>query len=349
MTLPVTILIPAYCPTEESLHWLEDCIDSALKQDCKIVVYDDGSPLDIYHVTELYRPHSNIAVGGSRDNHGPAHARNRAAELATTELIFPLDCDDVLAEGAIAKLYEEWDGTPIFPDLWKFGDKNDAHFRLLDWSCKLQKQKLGIAPVNVLHSVDQWKFVGGWDEQYSRQDIYEDSEYNVRLFYTYCARNLHLPLVGYRQHPGSRIKQHGQDSAILARQMLQKVGGYSDMGCCGKKRRTPSNAPAVQPQAMTSQQLLAQVQQLPGEVDGRVLVRYVGGKGKLRHYQRGKHTKYPYKVTYGQLLHVDPNDARFPDEPEAVSPFVRIVKEEDKKKPIPERKPHKKPVTRSSA
>lgn len=342
MTLPITILIPVYCTTPESLDWFNECLTSAIKQGCEVVVWNDGSPQGAGYLLQLCNE-VGVRIEGTPINHGPCYARNRAAEMADTELIFPLDCDDVLADEAMQKLYEVWDGTPVFPDLWKFGDVNDKHFRLLDWSCKLQKQKLGIAPVNVLHSKEQWKSLGGWDETYNRHNIYEDSEYNVRLFYTYCAKNLHLPLVGYRQHAGSRIKQHAADSALLARQMLQKIGGYSDMACCGKGRRTPSNAPASQPQSVMVANQQLEIAALPGAAEGMVWVQYTGGKGKMKHYYRGPKTKYPYKVTYMQLLQVDRNDARLKDEPAANSQFVILDDKENDKLKI-ERTPHRKPT-----
>lgn len=344
MILPVTIIIPVYCPTSESVDWFSECLASALKQDCKVVTWDDYSPL-MERVGEVVGG-NGLTFTTTLVNHGPSYARNRAAELANTELIFPLDCDDVLADGAIAKLYEVWDGTPVFPDLYKFGDKTDAHFRLLDWSCRLQKQKLGIAPVNVLHSKVQWEAIGGWDETFNRHDIYEDSEYNVRLFYSYCAKNLHLPLVGYRQHAGSRIRQHADsDAELLARQMLQKIGGYSDMACCGKGRKTLSNAPAQQPQTLMATQAVT-TEQLPGANEGMVWATYTGGKGKLKHYYRGPKTKYPYKVTFMQVLQVDAEDARTKDEPAAKSQFVMI--ENENQKPKITRKAHQKPIKRSS-
>lgn len=343
---PVTILIPVYTHSTESLTWLDECFESARKNQCDIVMWDDGStdPTAVKKVCKKY----SIKYRGSHKNNGPSYARNRCVESVTTDLIFPLDCDDVLAGNAIETLLDVWDGkTPVFPDLWKFGTEQDAHYRLLDWSCKAQMTKLGIAPVNVLHAKAQWQNVGGWDERFKRTDIYEDSEYNARLFFTYCARNLHLPLVGYRRHESSRIHLHERDKARLARQMLHMIGGYSKMaGCCGKnKRRSPSNAPEAKSMAQSS---AVSLESLPGASEGMVWARYVGGKGKLRHYYRGLHTKYPYKVQYGQVLQVDANDAREVGAAGA-SKFVTLKSEEAPKEPEPQRTARPKPAWRESA
>ena len=47
---------------------------------------------------------------------------------------------------------------------------------------------------------------------------------------------------------------------------------------------------------------------MPGELDGRVLAVYVGGKGLGKHYYQGPGTKFPYKVVHGQHVYVNPLD-----------------------------------------
>ena len=321
----VTIIIPVYCTSVESLNWLEECLDSAVNCSpiVNVYVWDDGSTVDIEPITELYGKRIRL-VGRTEENHGPAYARNRLAEAVTTELIFPLDCDDVIHPAAIRELLLAWDGTPLFPDLWKFGTHDDPHFQLLTWTCINQRKKLGIAPVNVLQSKEQWEALGGWDESFKPSDLYEDAEYNARLFLTYCAKNLHKPLIGYRQHKNSRTFQYQQQAAADARKMLRRIGGYFDMGCCGKKRRSPSNAPeAAAARGMAP--LLSNPENLPGVEGDRVLVQYVSGDGKLMHYIRGKATQYPYKVKFGDYLYIDSRDARTEGQAASDSPFVIVT------------------------
>ena len=67
------------------------------------------------------------------------------------------------------------------------------------------------------------------------------------------------------------------------------------------------------------------VSNLPGERDGRVLSRYVGGRGRGKHYYRGMQTKFPYKVTYGDLVYADPADVRADDNKMNPSLLVKVV------------------------
>jgi len=44
----IAIIIPVYCKTQESLYWLEECIDSALLQQTKeIILVNDDSPMSV--------------------------------------------------------------------------------------------------------------------------------------------------------------------------------------------------------------------------------------------------------------------------------------------------------------
>ena len=93
---------------------------------------------------------------------------------------------------------------------------------------------------------------------------------------------------------------------------------------------------------------------IPGEIDGLVKVRYVGGEGKGSHYYRGVVTGHAYKVNYGAEIFVDPQDAApynsmfeilgrpaAPKQaaeivPEKVSPDARKPKEAVRKFPVME-------------
>ena len=51
-------------------------------------------------------------------------------------------------------------------------------------------------------------------------------------------------------------------------------------------------------------------QGLPGEMDGKVLAIYVGGKGLGKHYYQGPGTKFPYKVQHGDTIYVAVEDTQ---------------------------------------
>jgi glycosyltransferase involved in cell wall biosynthesis len=318
----VTVIIPSYVTDEQSLGWLIECIDSALSQDCQIVVYDDFSPFNpIDKLNEVYENSSNLRIFRGSSHKGVSHARNQATENVTTSLILPVDCDDVLADGAIAELLAEWHGVPVYPDLSKFGTQEIPHYRLLDFSCELAQDKLGIASVTVLHAVEQWKAIGGWNENL---DLYEDAEYNSRLMLTYCGKNLHKPLLRYRQHASQKTRKIQDTTAAVqsSRDILNNLRRFI-VSCpsCGGKRRT-----SVEASASTKQVTSVNPGNLPGEKDGRILAQYIGGKGQGTHYYKGVTTKFAYKVQYGNYYYVDPADATDSAMPGRRSLFVKVVK-----------------------
>lgn len=316
----VTVIIPSYVTDEQSLTWLFECVESALKQNCQVVVYDDCSKLDPDKLREHFDNNENLRVFKGSVHKGVSYARNRATEHALTPLILPLDCDDLLADGAVDKLLQVWSGVPVYPDISKFGMIEAPHYRLLDFSCDLLKQKLGISSVNVLHSVEQWRAIGGWNEHL---DLYEDAEYNARLMLAYCGKNLHEPLVRYRQHESQKTRKIKDTniSVDISRDILLGLRRLN-VGCpsCGGKRRTSS-------EVMSSRQVVAvNPDNLPGVQDGRILALYTGGKGQGTHYYKGVTTHFAYKVEYGNYYYVDPLDATSSETPGRRSLFLKVEK-----------------------
>lgn len=297
----VTIIIPAYCPTEESVGWFVDCLESALKQECPIVIVSDFSPKPVYHIVkDLWEP--RVTFQELEEHKGVSFARNRAVSLVDTDLIFPLDCDDLIVEGAIEQLLQVYDGTPLYVDLSKFGEEEVEHYNLLNFDCQHLYKKVGLASVNVLHQKAQWQKVGGWNEFI---DLYEDGEYNSRLMLTYCGHRYPVPLVKYRIHSGQRTQVNKARSGPQVQKILAIIKEYPDM-CCGKNRRIES--PALPTNVVRSSQM--NVANLPGTSGDRVLALYTGGKGAGKHYYRGPSTKFNYKVLYGEHYYVDPSDAK---------------------------------------
>ena len=337
----VTIIIPVYVATEEALGWFEECLDSACSQGSEVIVSDDGSPLDISKIVKKFR------VSYCRNTHvGVSHARNQGVLASTSSLIIPLDCDDRFATGAIGKLLSVYDGTtPLYPDVRKFGLEEVAHYQLLDFSCEHIYTHVGFSSVNVLHRKDQWKYLGGWNEQL---DFYEDGEYNARLFANWCGKRFPEPLVEYRIHEHQRTKVYNTRARSYAKKILATIRSL-DMPCssCGKGRKAMSvsresrmakqNQPIATPRSMDASML-------PGEVEGRILAQYIGGNGRGKHYYRGPRTHFPYKVTYGDYLYVDASDAKDVGSMSDISLFVKIVKvQAQAQDPVPVSAPQPEP------
>jgi hypothetical protein len=322
----VTIIIPVYCSHAQSMEWLDECLASATTQGCSVALYDDGSPLSPRKVVSKYNLDGSIIYG----NHvGVASARNRAISVAKTSLVLPLDCDDRLKPEAISTLLTYWTGVPVYPDVAKFGAEVTEHYHLLDFDCSLVYKHVGFSSVNVLYSKTQFNAVGGYREDL---DFYEDGEYNARLFLRYCAVRCPHPLVEYRMHEHQRTKSYKQRSAQYARRVLQLIGDI-DMACpsCSGKRRAAAALVAANQPIPTTVDVNSMALTMP---DGKVLVQYVGGKGRGRHYYNGITTGMAHKVTYGDYLYVDPSDARQINEPKPTY-FVRVVRSASAPTPEP--------------
>lgn len=339
MSYDISILVPIYCTTEQSLGWLDECLASAVVQDCNVVTYDDGSLIDVRPVVSKY----NVSFLRHPINHGAAFARNRCAERANTELILPLDCDDKLKPTAIRRLLDYWDGVPVYPDVCKFGEVDVPHFQLLDFHCNHLTTHVGFTSVNVLHSKAQWKSIGGWDESI---EFFEDGEYNARLLGTYCGVHCKEPLVDYRFHPGQRTVTYRMKSADYARVLIKKIRSY-DMACpgCAKKRRAAAAAAVAGAQTAAAntaatgtrslETVLIQSTSLPLEFEGKTLSQYVGGYGRGRHYYRGQVSKFPYRVVYGDLVYADPRDVRAESNKQNSSMLVKVTREVSQAPPAP--------------
>ena len=109
------------------------------------------------------------------------------------------------------------------------------------------------------------------------------------------------------------------------------------MACpsCGGRRRssnltnnlTAAQRPAPKP-------LQSRISEMPGTKDNLVLAHYIGGQGRGMHYYRGPVTKFPYRVKFDDLLHVDPRDVSEPDAVSRSSLLVRVHKDGELPKKI---------------
>ena len=219
----ISAIVPVYIKHEDQIPWLEECLNSICPVVDEVIVMDDGSPVDLSDVQVVG---DNIEWYRLGTNHGTSRARNLAVEYASNDLIFPLDCDDLIIPEAFELFIAEWDGTPLYPDLMKLRSNGDSKIhRLLDFQCDLLMKHIGISSVNVLHTKAQWNSVGRWDEDI---EYLEDGEYNTRLMYWFCAKRVPIPVVKYRQHKYQKTRLHSSEHEQQLRQMLVKVRNYMD-------------------------------------------------------------------------------------------------------------------------
>jgi len=316
----VSIIIPVYCRTKESLGWFEECLESALKQDCFIEIVSDASPVPVTEVVhDLWD--ERMSFQRLSEHRGVSFARNRAARDVNTALQIPLDCDDTFTDDAIERLVGAFDGTPLYPDVCKFGDEDIPHYQLLEFDCSLVYQKVGLASVNVLHTREQWRKVGGWNEYI---DFYEDGEYNARLMISFCGKRYPFPLINYRIHSSQRTKINKGRAGQQAKNILSAIKEQPGM-CCGKARKQSRMLATKVNQVIRRSTM--NIDEVPGTQGDRVLALYVGGRGASKHYYKGPVTKYPYKVAKGNYYYVDPRDTKLEGDPISRSLFIRVARD----------------------
>lgn len=354
----ISIIVPVYCKTDESLLWLDECLASAVGQGTFVSIYDDGSVLDIEPVVSKYIRNKHVIYNGSSENRGVSYARNQAVRQSNTILIFPLDCDDILVDDAMKYLLINWDGTPIYPDIEKFGKENVPHYTLLDFHCDHLYNHIGFTSVNVLHYKAHWSHIGGWDEGIK---FYEDGEYNARLLGTFCGKRYPRPLVRYRIHDDQRTELYKKQAHDIAKELRNKIRSY-DMACPGcSKRKSTTNSSVTGSRGVTrmanltgrrsEQKVDINSVTLPIEFEGKVLVQYRGGNGRGRHYYKGLESGDTYKVVYGDIIYADPRDSREESDTTSQSMLVRIYPKNSQKpqpQPVPQEEPEEEKSPRVS-
>ena len=98
----ISLIIPVYNVEK----YLENCINSCLKQDIsindyEIIIVNDGSPDDCWNIIQRYaNQHSNIKTI-NKENGGLSSARNAGINVAEGELIWFIDSDDSIKENCL--------------------------------------------------------------------------------------------------------------------------------------------------------------------------------------------------------------------------------------------------------
>lgn len=106
--MKLSIIIPAY----NAEAYLPHCLDSILaqeRQDCEVIVVDDGSTDGTAALLERY-PDVKVV---HQENRGMGTARNRGLDEARGEYILFVDSDDLLTDDALETLVAELSGEDI--------------------------------------------------------------------------------------------------------------------------------------------------------------------------------------------------------------------------------------------
>lgn len=106
--MKLSIIIPAY----NAEAYLPQCLDSILaqeRQDCEVIVVDDGSTDGTAALLERY-PDVKVV---HQENRGMSTARNRGLDEAQGEYILFVDSDDLLTDGSLTTLVAEFGDEDI--------------------------------------------------------------------------------------------------------------------------------------------------------------------------------------------------------------------------------------------
>ena len=133
----VSLVIPIYNKAE----WLDTCFHSILNQsidhrNVEVLMIDDGSQDDSLKIMKRYADKYENFKWFTKENGGPAQARNLGIKNATGKYIMYLDPDDWLGTTTIKnvckffdKLYDEVDVVTYKIIPIKDGEEQDLHFR----------------------------------------------------------------------------------------------------------------------------------------------------------------------------------------------------------------------------
>jgi len=103
--ISISVIVPMF----NRLKYIDECLDSALKQDVdvELIVVDDCSSDGGYeHVLEKYGSLPNVTILRNEENQGVSFSRNRGILAAKGEYIQFIDSDDYIVENSLGRLYK---------------------------------------------------------------------------------------------------------------------------------------------------------------------------------------------------------------------------------------------------
>jgi len=205
MTLPVSVVMPAYGHADYILASLESVLQQATPPR-EVIVIDDSSPDDTAErLAPLVRENRIRYV--RQPNAGMAAARNTGAAMATSEYLYFLDDDDLLFPDALSWMVEELDQHPeaamAYGDMIVFSGEpplpppdTESETQLADRTAFMLFNQLG-SPGQVLIRRSAFLEIGGFDPGIWGTD---DWDLWLRLLERYPARWARRPVVAYRSH-----------------------------------------------------------------------------------------------------------------------------------------------------
>lgn len=222
----VTIVIP--CFNKE--HFIRETLESVAKQthsnwDCIIV--DDGSTDESSKIVQSFQECDTRFRMIKQSNSGLSAARNTGIKQAKTELIVPLDADDLLQPTYLAetlsaltdKNTETRELTIVTTGVSCFGIENKIHTpSCVNLQTLLEENQI---VCTALFSKSLWENIGQYDENMKLG--YEDWDFWIRAaVYGAKFQVVSDPLFCYRQHENSMISNARLYRPQTVRYILEK-------------------------------------------------------------------------------------------------------------------------------
>lgn len=124
----ISVIIPVYNATST----LEDCLKGVASSDYpefEIIVVDDGSSDGSQQVAKFYTDMVSESSAGVPK--GPAHARNRGAEIAKGDILFFVDADVTIQPNALSEIAQTFLQHPEYIATFGSYDENPSHGEFL--------------------------------------------------------------------------------------------------------------------------------------------------------------------------------------------------------------------------
>ena len=204
--------ITVYIPSYNYAHFIDDAIESVLKQtyqDFELLIFNDGSTDNTEEVLKKYETNPKIKII-HQENIGMPKTCNKALNMAQGDYIIRLDADDIFDENILLILAKNLDQKPeiglVYPDYFEIDEK--GVFKEVIMRKKLgEEAKLLDLPAHGACTMIRKKYlkdVGGYNEQIKCQDGYD---LWIRFIQKYKPYNINLPLFYYRKHSESLTAQ----------------------------------------------------------------------------------------------------------------------------------------------
>jgi glycosyltransferase involved in cell wall biosynthesis len=191
--------------------YLEQAIQSVLNQtftDYELIIIDDGSTDDSKDIIGQYQKQKNVYTV-FQENRGLNASNNIALNLSRGKYIIRLDADDYFVPQAIelmvSELNRNQDHALVFPDYYHVDEKGNIieEIKRHDFTNDVSLYDQPAHGACTMIRTEILKSIGGYDEEFNRQDGYDIW---LKISRLYSVKNISLPLFYYRQHQKSITK-----------------------------------------------------------------------------------------------------------------------------------------------